>query len=188
MVSVADSRFKQRAIIEFLVHENGSVMNIHKRLCAVCGSCAVDRSTVGQWAKRVKASGSAETELRDLPWSFGIVMESFLWMWCQEVRPLTQRHTSTPSTSSRNVSGDFGLARIQQKCCSSMTMHALTHAWEPGNTSPKWVGRCCPIHPTAQIWRRGLPPLWVSLKDVLRGTHFEDDNSVIEAVRKWLRR
>jgi hypothetical protein len=27
-----------------------------------------------------------------------------------------------------------------------------------------------------------------SLKDVLRGTHFEDDNSVIEAVRKWLRR
>jgi histone-lysine N-methyltransferase SETMAR len=27
-----------------------------------------------------------------------------------------------------------------------------------------------------------------SLKDALHGTHFEDDNSVIEAVRKWLRR
>jgi hypothetical protein len=67
MGSVADSHFKQRAVIEFLVHENKSVVNTHKRLCAVYGSCAVDRSTVGQWAKRVKASGSAETELCDLP-------------------------------------------------------------------------------------------------------------------------
>jgi hypothetical protein len=57
----------KRAVIEFLVHENESVVNIHKRLCAVYGSCAVDRGTVGRWAKRVKASGSAETELRDLP-------------------------------------------------------------------------------------------------------------------------
>jgi hypothetical protein len=30
--------------------------------------------------------------------------------------------------------------------------------------------------------------LFVSLKDALRGAHFEDDNSVTEAVRKWLRR
>jgi histone-lysine N-methyltransferase SETMAR len=29
-------------------------------------------------------------------------------------------------------------------------------------------------------------PLCVSLKDALRGTHFEHDNSIIEAVRKWL--
>jgi transposase len=67
MVSVADSCFKQKAVIEFFVHEKESVVNIHKRLCAVYGSCAVDRSTVGRWAKRVKASGSAETELCDLP-------------------------------------------------------------------------------------------------------------------------
>jgi hypothetical protein len=30
--------------------------------------------------------------------------------------------------------------------------------------------------------------LFGSLKDALHGTHFEDDDSVIEAVRKWLRR
>jgi transposase len=65
MVSVADSRFKQRAVIKFLVHENESVVNIHKRLCAVYGSYEVNRSTVGRWTKRVKAPGSAETELRD---------------------------------------------------------------------------------------------------------------------------
>jgi hypothetical protein len=67
MVSVADSCFKQKAVIEFLVHKNKSVVNIPKHLCAVYKSYAVDRSTVGWWAKRVKASGSAETELHDLP-------------------------------------------------------------------------------------------------------------------------
>jgi histone-lysine N-methyltransferase SETMAR len=30
--------------------------------------------------------------------------------------------------------------------------------------------------------------LFGSLKDALHGTRFEDDNRVIEAVRKWLRR
>jgi hypothetical protein len=67
MASVSDPRFKQRAVSEFLVHENESVVNIHKLLCAVHGSCAVDRSTVVREAKRVKASGSPVTELRDLP-------------------------------------------------------------------------------------------------------------------------
>jgi hypothetical protein len=45
------------------------VRNIYKRLCAVYGSGAVDRSTVGRWIQRVKASGSGETELHDRPWS-----------------------------------------------------------------------------------------------------------------------
>ena len=69
MVSVSDTRYKQQAVIEFLVAEKESVGNIHKRLCAVYGSCAVDRSTVGRWVERVKASGSGETELHDRPWS-----------------------------------------------------------------------------------------------------------------------
>ena len=41
--------------------------NIHKSLCAVYGSCAVDRSTAGCWVQRVKASGSGETELHVRP-------------------------------------------------------------------------------------------------------------------------
>jgi hypothetical protein len=35
MASVADSRFKQRTVIEFLVHENKSVVNIHE-ICVQC--------------------------------------------------------------------------------------------------------------------------------------------------------
>ena len=42
-----------------------SVGNIHKRLCDLYGSCAVDRSTVGRLVQRVKASGSGETGLHD---------------------------------------------------------------------------------------------------------------------------
>jgi hypothetical protein len=105
-----------------------------------------------------------------------------LWMWCQKVQPLTQRRTSTPSTSSRNVSSEFGLARIQQICCSSMTVHTLTQALEPGNTSPKCVWLRCPDLALSDFH------LFGSLNDALCGTHFEDDKSVIEAVRKWLHR
>jgi hypothetical protein len=65
MASVSDARYKQRAVIDFLVAEKKSVGTIHKWLCAVYGSCAVDRSTVGCWVQRVKASESGETELHD---------------------------------------------------------------------------------------------------------------------------
>ena len=67
MASVSDTRYKQRAVIEFLVAEKESVENIHKRLCAVYGSCAVDSSTVGRWVQGVKASESGETDLHDRP-------------------------------------------------------------------------------------------------------------------------
>ena len=60
MASVSDTRYKQRAVIKFLVAEKESEGNIHKRLCVVYGSCAVDMSTVGRWVQRVKASGSGE--------------------------------------------------------------------------------------------------------------------------------
>ena len=66
MAFVSDTFYK-RAVIEFLVVGKESVENIHKRLCAVYGSCAVDRSTVGCWVQRFKASGSGETELHDRP-------------------------------------------------------------------------------------------------------------------------
>jgi hypothetical protein len=63
MASVCDTRYKQQAVIEFLVAEKESVGNIHRWLCAVYGSCAVNSSTVGRWVQRVKASRSGETEL-----------------------------------------------------------------------------------------------------------------------------
>jgi transposase len=67
MGSVSDRRYKRRAVIEFLVAEKESVENIHKRLCVVYGSYAVNRSTDGHWVQRVKALGSGETELHDRP-------------------------------------------------------------------------------------------------------------------------
>ena len=51
--------------------EKESVGNIHKRLCAVYGSCAVNRSNVGHWVQRFKTSGSGEMELHDRPQSEG---------------------------------------------------------------------------------------------------------------------
>jgi hypothetical protein len=60
MAFLSDTRYKQQAVIEFLVVEKESMGNIHKRLCAVYGIYAVDRSTVGRWVQSVKASGNEE--------------------------------------------------------------------------------------------------------------------------------
>ena len=46
---------------------SGGEGNIHKRLCVVYGSCAVDRTAIGRWVQRVKVSGSGEMELYDRP-------------------------------------------------------------------------------------------------------------------------
>lgn len=67
MERVSNLRYKQRIVIEFLVAEKETVVNIHKRLCDVYGSFAVDRSTVSRWVQRIKESGSGDTELLDRP-------------------------------------------------------------------------------------------------------------------------
>jgi hypothetical protein len=53
MESTHDSLYRQLAVVEFLFAEKETVRNIHKQLGNVCGYAAVDRSTVGHWAKRV---------------------------------------------------------------------------------------------------------------------------------------
>jgi hypothetical protein len=53
MAAAHDIHQKQRAVIEFVVCENETVGNIHKRLQKVYGNDAVDRSTVGRWAKQL---------------------------------------------------------------------------------------------------------------------------------------
>jgi len=50
--STSDSCYKRRALIEFLVAVKETVQNIHKQLSNAYGNAAVDRSTVGCWAKR----------------------------------------------------------------------------------------------------------------------------------------
>jgi hypothetical protein len=91
MAPVSDTCYKQQAVIEFLVAEKEILGNIHKRLCAAYGSCAVDRSTAERWVQRVKASGNGETELHDGPWSG---------------RPATA--SSTPMTSMRISASQVG--------------------------------------------------------------------------------
>jgi hypothetical protein len=60
-------RYKQRIVIEFLIAEKETVVNIHKRLCYVYGSCAVDRSTVSCWVQTIKDAGSGDSDLLNKP-------------------------------------------------------------------------------------------------------------------------
>jgi hypothetical protein len=67
MESVKDVCYKQCAVIEFLVAENESMGNMHRRLCNVYRSATVDRSSVACGTKRVMASEAGKAELHDLP-------------------------------------------------------------------------------------------------------------------------
>jgi len=49
------------------------------------------------------------------------------------------------------------------------------------------VGMCSPVPPYSPDLSPSDFHLFGSLKDALRGTRFEDDESVIRAVRTWLR-
>jgi transposase len=181
MASVSDTRYKQRAVIEFLVAEEESVGNIHKRLCAVCGSSAVDRSTVVRWVQRVKASGSGETELHDRP---------------RSKRPAT-------ATSPDMLQGTNDIIHVD-RCITSWQQLVVQVSVSNGSATDS-AQQCPPSHKpmnlggNCQIWLDCTPPsplysssgtIWFSffgpLKDSLCGTRFEEDESVIRAVRIWL--
>jgi hypothetical protein len=53
-------------VVEFLVAQKESVRNIHKHLCSVYGSAAVNRSMVDFTVKRVMASTTGKSQLHDL--------------------------------------------------------------------------------------------------------------------------
>ena len=66
MKSVNDIQYKQRAVIQFLVAKKQSRKNIHKHLCDVYETVAVNWSATGRWAKWVMASKTWKAELQDL--------------------------------------------------------------------------------------------------------------------------
>jgi hypothetical protein len=115
----------------FLLHEYrvSSVVNIHKRLCVVYGSCAVDRSTVGRWAERVKVSGSAETQLCDLPRAGHPATANTPDMLNHADAIIhADRLITTRQLALQLLISTGSVCSIIEKCCSSMTMHALTQA------------------------------------------------------------
>jgi hypothetical protein len=67
MESVSDVRSEQRAVTEFLLAENESITNIHRRLTKVYGEMAVDKSTVNRWTKRLASSEQGQDNVSDLP-------------------------------------------------------------------------------------------------------------------------
>jgi hypothetical protein len=53
---VSNVHSKQRAVIGFLLAENESITNIHRRLTNVYGDMAVDKSTISLWAEQLASS------------------------------------------------------------------------------------------------------------------------------------
>ena len=88
-----------------------------------------------------------------------------------------------PPKPQNSVTGDCGLAGIQKTCWLSTTMsHKSTN---PGGNRQIWL-ECAPPFPFCPDLAPSGFHLFGQLKDALRGTRFEDDESVIHAVRTWL--
>jgi len=66
MESTCDSCYIQRAVIELLVAVKETVGNVHKRGSNVDGNVAVDGSTAGRWAKRVRDVQVGKAKLFDV--------------------------------------------------------------------------------------------------------------------------
>lgn len=66
MESTCDSSYRQCAAIEFLVAMKETEGDIQQRLNNVDGNVAVDRSTVGRWAKRARNVQVGKTQLFDV--------------------------------------------------------------------------------------------------------------------------
>lgn len=78
MAKLKKLHYNQRSVIEFIVPQNDTVVNIYTRLCSVYESCAVIRSTVLWWTQIIKASARRGTVLHDLPRS---------WLTASTTRP-----------------------------------------------------------------------------------------------------
>jgi transposase len=59
-----DARLKQRAVIEFLIKEGCSAVEIHRRLKDVYGDAVIDVSNVRRWVKKFR---DGESEIADKP-------------------------------------------------------------------------------------------------------------------------
>jgi hypothetical protein len=65
MESVSNVRYKQRAVIEFLVAEKESVRHVTNLSAMFMEVLRKAVSTAGLWAKRVTASETGKAELED---------------------------------------------------------------------------------------------------------------------------
>jgi len=65
----SDGHYEQPAVIRCLVTVISSVRNAPHYLSSARSSAAVNRSTVGHWAKRVMASETGRAEVHNLPCS-----------------------------------------------------------------------------------------------------------------------
>jgi len=54
LISTSDSRYRQRALIDFLTAVKETMGKIHKEFSNACENPAVDRCTVVRWVKRLR--------------------------------------------------------------------------------------------------------------------------------------
>jgi hypothetical protein len=118
MQSVSNVHSKQRAVIEFLLAENESITNIHRRLTNVYGDMAVDKSTVDLHYQNKDRAMCLISRAQ--------VAHQQLWR-LQQADIHIGNQLGRLCGNWRSVSGGFVPIRMWQKCFFSTTMRGHTH-------------------------------------------------------------
>jgi len=120
-------------VTDYVVAEKTSVVHIYRRLCNVCGSAAVDGSTVGRWVKRITASETGKQsfvtnlaqavlfELSVLKCR-RVVMPSFAWIVASQLDNWHSFILSISKESNSHIIRDLG----SWKVCTTWVPRILT--------------------------------------------------------------
>jgi len=203
--SSVSSRIKQRAVIEFLTHENEAPVEIHRRLLAVYDEQTVDISTVRRWVRKSKASGG-KLDVTYQPRS-GRPTTSTNEQNKQKVNELIRENRRiTQRTIAETLS--ISLASVNETV-SDLEYTKVCARWVPRQLTPEMKTvrlQTCQMLLT-RYEREGdnfgfevldHPPyspdlapsdVWLfgTLKKHLRGIHFTSDEEVQAATIKWFR-
>jgi hypothetical protein len=145
MAPVSDTRYKQQAVIEFLVAEKESVWLRKKVWGTFTDGCVLCMEPV--------QSIGAPFDAGFRKWRNGAAGSTVVWAPCHSHQPrhvaACQWHYSCGSVHHKLANGSIAISH-QWKCnWFSMTMPVS----EPKRQSPNLDGLCSPIPPIVLIWR-----------------------------------
>jgi hypothetical protein len=190
MESVSDVRFKQRAVIEFLLAENESITNIHRRLTNVYGDMTVDKSTVSRWAKRLASSEQGQGNVSDLPRSEPPINS------CGACNNATSRgqtiNLDVYVKTLKKLKKLFRRLRPHKDVTKVLLHHENVRPYtctsmhtREAVTKLQWT--LLPHTPYSPDVAPSNYHLFRPLKHAIGGKKFQDDEEVISEVKRWMR-
>ena len=176
------SRFKQHAVTEFLGTENGTPAEIHCRLQAVYGENTVNRTTINRCAIKFRECEPGRANIVDQPRS-GRLVSMTDDKHQQQVDELIKHDRRIIQ---KQIVGRLGMSKERVSYIIGLLGYTkVSSRWVPHMLMLKFEVLSHPLY------RPDLSPsdfhFSHPLKSDLKGTHFNSDDEVLQAVTSWIK-